>query len=186
MTTVSIANISATHDTQVSLASRVSISGNSTVIKYQFWSNDALYGHLVMGGVEQDYDVAIDLSVSAFATATIDIGDAITPVTDYIRVFDGTAWSAWTSFTLVATANTPPTVTYNLDQPAGVIGTHTPFSSIFSFSDADGDTIKGVWVWVGDGTTNHGHVYLDGQDLAHNTAIYLTMDQFNHTDYANT
>jgi hypothetical protein len=122
---------------------------------------------------------AANLGNTSFVTGSM--GDTL-----QIRAFDGISWSAgdnapWAPFTVTVPANRAPVVT-----TADVTKLHSQsvaLSSLFSDSDADGDSITRYELWDSTADPNSGHFVVNGVAQASNTVIDISAAQLYQTAF---
>jgi hypothetical protein len=185
---VTTSNLSASRNQTIAASSLFSVSdfNGSAITEYQFYDNttDPLSGHFVLGGVTEPAGTTIDIAASQLSQlsfVTGKVGDTL-----QVRAFDGTYWSAadtasWAPFTVSVPPDVPPAVgTNNLTK------THfqtLPLSSLFTVSDADGDTITRYQIYDNTGDPNSGHFVVNGVAQAAGQVIDLTPDQVAQTSF---
>jgi hypothetical protein len=158
----------------------VSDADGDAMTRYQLrdLTADPASGHFVVGGVTQAAGAVIEISAGQLAQTSFvsgTVGDNL-----QIRAFDGTTWSAadnvaWSSFMVSPPANRAPVVTTkNVTAPAGQ---SLAVSSLFTVSDADGDTMTKYQ--LRDLTTDaaSGHFVVAGAAKAAGAVIEITAGQ---------
>jgi hypothetical protein len=154
-------------------------SDGDTITRYQLWdsSRDPLSGNWVVNGVIQAPGTVVDITAAQVGQTSFVTKRASDNL--QIRAFDGIAWSAadnayWAPFTL-AVANAGPVVTTaNLHVAANQT---LALSSLFSVSDADGDTILRYQLWDGGRDPASGYFVVNGLVHAAGTVIDITASQ---------
>jgi endoglucanase len=135
-------------------------------------------GHFVVNGVVQNAFQDIVLTQSQLAQISFVAGT--TPDDLAINVFDGTAWSGWTHFNANPFPNHPPTGSapdIGLSAHASV-----PAGSLFSASDADGDTLFYDLLDTTSASTS-GHFVANGVVQNSFQDIVLTQSQLAQTSF---
>ncbi len=94
--------------------------------------------------------------------------------TDYlaVRAYDGTAWSAWTDFHVIAPTRQPPVV--NVADQSVVAGSSTYVSTMFSVTDSYTSTMTDYHIFDGTADASSGHFVLLGNAIAANTVTDVT------------
>jgi hypothetical protein len=77
--------------------------------------------------------------------------------TMWVRAFDGTAWSAWDSFTFTTTGNTPPVATIN-DHSLNT-NQWSQVANWISYSDANGNPATQYQFWDSGTAANSGYFW---------------------------
>jgi cytochrome oxidase Cu insertion factor (SCO1/SenC/PrrC family) len=185
---VTTANVTRQHFQTLALSSLFSVSDadGDTITRYQLWdgTRDPSSGHFVVNGADKSAGTIIDITAAqlgqtSFVTGST--GDSL-----QIRAFDGTVWSAaadasWATFNLTVPANSAPVVTTgNLRVAAGQT---LALSSLFSLTDADGDSMTRYQLWDSTGDPNSGHFTVNGVTKAASTVIDITAAQFAQTSF---
>ena len=97
----------------------------------------------MVNGVAQATGVAIDVTAAQLGQTTFQSGSGTDDL--WVRASDGISWSAWKAFHVAAPVNNAPVV---VADPIHVAhGANALASSLFSVSDADGDTIAKYQFW---------------------------------------
>src|SRR5205807_49245 len=97
----------------------------------------------------------------------------------YVRASDGTLWSGWVAFTMTAPLNRTPVVSAS-NLTAVHLQTSVAALSLFSATDADGDSITKYALWD---TQGNGHWVVNGATQATNAEIDITAAQLALTTY---
>lgn len=135
-----------------------------TITQVGFWDTGAGGGHFVLNGVALVTGQEIDVSAAQLAQLTYQSGSG--PDTLWVRANDGSQWGNWSSsFTVTGPIDTGPIVTASNRSLARNQSTIAA-ASLFSASDADGDTITAYDFW--DTGAGGGHFLLNGTPLAAN------------------
>jgi len=185
---VTTTNLTRAHLQTFALSSLFSVSDadGDTITRYQLWDagRDAASGHFEVNGVAQAAGTIIDISAAQLAQTSFvtgAIGDAL-----QIRAFDGIAWSAgdnaaWAPFTISVLANNAPVVT-----TSNITRAHLQtfaLSSLFSVSDADGDTMTRYQLWDAGRDPTSGHFVVNGVAQAAGTIIDISAAQLAQTSF---
>ena len=185
---VTTANVPENHLQTIALSSLFSVTDadNDAITKYQLWDStrDPASGHFVVAGVDQPAATVIEISAAELAQTSFvtgAIGDSL-----QIRAFDGISWSAgdnasWAPFTITVPANHAPVVT-----TADVTRTANQtlqLSSLFSVSDADGDTVTKYELWDSTRDPASGHFVVGGVAQAASTVIDISTAQLAQTSF---
>jgi len=171
----------------IALSSLFSVSDpdGDAIQYYQLWDStrDSASGWFVVNGVARAAGTIINVSAAQLANTYFvagTVGDNL-----QIRASDGFSWSAgdtaaWAPFTVsidrrpvVATANV--TKTFN---------TVVSLATLFSVSDADGDSITRYQLWDSTRDPNSGHFVVNGVFQAAGTIIDITAAQLAQTSFA--
>jgi hypothetical protein len=184
----------------VSLPSGANVSASSSGQAIQFSSlftgNDAngdtltyyLYdatagansGHFVVNGTTVAAQTIYQVSAAQLAQTTFVAGASGTADDLYAQTFDGQVYSGWNAHVHVsvpASQNVAPTV--GLPSGAAVAATagqSLPASSLFSGSDANGDTLTYL-VYDSNPAANSGHFVVNGTTVAAQTIYQMTAAQ---------
>ncbi|WP_375778515.1 hypothetical protein ACE103_04785 [Bradyrhizobium sp. ma5] len=176
---VTASNATGTHDHSVVATSLFSATDadSDTITQYAFWDTGG-NGHWAINGVAQLANTEIDVSAANLTQVSYVFGPGGSPSdTLYVRANDGKLWGNWTAFTATAT-NQAPTV--SASNVATVSGQTFAASSLFSATDADGDTITKYALW--DSNTNGAWIVNNVTQKA-NTEIDITAAQLSQTTY---
>ncbi len=152
-----------------------------TITKYQFWDDTAAStsGHWTLSGVAQGTGQGIEVTAANLANMQWTVGS--TADTIFIRAFDGIEWGAWKSATINPSPESAPVVVANATVTPAHGATSLLASSLFSATDADGDTITKYRLWDGTSGSSSGHWTVSGVEKAANTTSEITA-----ADLANT
>ncbi|MGN1285088.1 MAG: hypothetical protein ACI4XG_00615, partial [Bradyrhizobium sp.] len=153
---------------------------NDTMTQFAFWDTGGS-GHWVVNGVAQAANTEIDVSAANLSQVSYVFGASGSPSdTLYIRANDGFMWGGWTAFTAPSGADHTPVVTAQ-----NVAATHGETSalasSLFSATDADGNTITQYAFWD---TGGNGHWVVNGVAQAANTEIDVSAANLSQVSYA--
>ncbi|MGY4628274.1 hypothetical protein [Bradyrhizobium sp. USDA 4486] len=153
-----------------------STAAGDSITEYALWDTNG-NGHWIVNGVPQATNVEIDISAAQLANTTYQAGAASDQL--WIRAFDGVIWGKWQSFTVSVPTDNPPVV--SASNVAAIRGeTSAAATTLFSVSDADGDTITQYALWDSNG---NGHWVVNGAVQASNTEIDITAAQLAQTSY---
>jgi hypothetical protein len=192
--TVNHAPVLTTADTRLaagqslSLASLLAISDGDgdAMTRYQLYDNtsDPNSGHFVVNGQVQASRMVIDLTAAQAAQTSFVTGTVNDNL--QIRVFDGKAWSAadsadWAPFNIGPTINHAPVLTTSTvnTQPAQTLS----LASLFSVSDADGDSMTRYQLWDDSNAPNSGYFVVNGVTQAARTVIDIAAGQLGQTSF---
>jgi hypothetical protein len=140
----------------------------------------------MVNGVAQAASTVIDITAAQLAQTSFVTGTSVSDSLQ-IRAFDGMDWSdgdnaAWQPFTVtVATPYTAPIAsTHDINTTPGQT---LALSSLFSVSDADGDSMTRYQLWDSTVDPNSGHWMVNGVAQAASTVIDITAAQFAQTSF---
>ena len=182
------ANVTKSHLQTVALSSLFSVTDadGDAMTQYQLWdsTSDPASGHFVVNGVAQAAATVIainatDLANTSFVTGSV--GDSL-----QIRASDGISWSAadnasWAPFTVTVPVDHAPVVTTaDLNRTTNQI---LPLSSLFSVTDADGDSMTRYQLWDSTADPNSGHFMVNGAPQPSNTVIDVSAAQLSQTSF---
>jgi hypothetical protein len=180
---VSTSNMTAAHSQTLALSSLFSVSDadGDTITGYQIsdGTDHPSSGRFFINGVAQAAGTIIDvtpaqLAQTSFVTGTV--GDSI-----HIRASDGARLSDWSYFYISVPPNNAPVVTTNTVTKPHLQS--VALSSLFSVSDADGDTITKYELWDSNRDPSSGHFVVNGQVQAAGTVIEITPGQLAQTSF---
>jgi hypothetical protein len=181
--TVTASNVTTTSVGQNIAASSLfsySDADGQSATQYQFGDGTGgASGHFVVNGVTQGVGVEINVSAAQLAQTTFQTA----PGTDqlYVRAFDGFDWGDWKAFTVTGLANHAPTVTAS-NITATSVGQNIAASSLFSYSDADGQAATKFQ--FGDGTDgSSGHFVVNGVTQGVGVEINVSAVQLAQTTF---
>ncbi|WP_146991399.1 hypothetical protein [Bradyrhizobium macuxiense] len=180
---VSASNVTATHG-EFSVAATSLFTVNDTdgdaITQYAFWDTGGS-GHWVVNGVAQQAGVEIDVSATNLSHVSYVFGPTgSTPDTLYVRANDGDLWGAWQAFTATPGPDTAPVATPSASNLLTVPGQTFAASSLFSATDADGDTMTQFALWD---TQGNGHWVVNGTVEPANQEVDITAAQLAQTTY---
>lgn len=179
--TVTATNVTGTHG-QLSVAGSglfsASDADGDAITQYALWDTEG-HGHWAINGVTQATNAEIDVSAANISQVSYMFGTASDTL--WVRAFDGYLWGAWVAFTATPFADHPPVA--NATDVSATHNQNIAASSLFSVTDADGDTIVGYQLW--DSTTDpaSGHWVIGGVAQASNIAIDVTPAQLTNTSF---
>ncbi|WP_342711236.1 hypothetical protein AAFG13_04430 [Bradyrhizobium sp. B124] len=178
---VTAPNVAAVHGQTSALASSlfsVSDAEHDTITQYALWDTQG-NGHWVVNGVVQATNAEIDVSAANLSQVSYVFGPTgSTPDTLWVKANDGSMWSAWKSFTATPGPDHLPVV--SASNVVTVSGQTFAASSLFSATDADGDTITKYALWD---SNSNGHWSINGTSQPVNTEIDITAAQLSQTTY---
>jgi hypothetical protein len=158
----------------------VSDADGDMITAYKFFDGTVGSGHFRKNGIDQAELVNIDVSAADLATTQFVLGSGSDVL--WVQAFDGTSWGAWKSFTVFPPQNNAPVIAVNA---AGLIPAHgtatVAASSLFSVSDADGDTITQYRFF--DGKAGHGRFELNGTPQAELTNVTINASDLGNFRY---
>jgi hypothetical protein len=185
---ISTSNVTKAHLQSYALSSLFSVTDadGDAMTRYQLWDStrDPNSGHFVINGQAQAAGTVIDITAAQLAQTSFftgTVGDNL-----QIRAFDGIAWSdadtaAWAPFAVGVPANNPPVVTTG--SLNAMHGRTLALSSLFSVTDADGDTMTKYQLWDSIRDPLSGHFVVNGVAQAAGTIIDITAAQLNQTSF---
>src|SRR5262249_42270293 len=140
-------DFTASHNQNIAASALFSVadSDGDTITKYQFWdsSTDPASGHWGVNGGVQGTNQAIDVTAAQLSQTTFQSGSGYVDL--WVRAFDSFDWSAWKELPSNPPVNHAPVVTapdFTASHNQNIAA-----SSLFSASDADGDTITKYQFW---------------------------------------
>jgi hypothetical protein len=98
---VTASNVSTVPGQTIAAADLFSTTDSGTIAKYDFYDATG-NGHFVVNGVNQAAGAIIDITAAQLAQASYVSGNGTDQL--YVRANDGTAWSAWTPFTVASSS----------------------------------------------------------------------------------
>jgi hypothetical protein len=177
MPVVTASDFTATHNQNIAASNlfSVTVANGDSITQYQLWDStgDPASGHWIVNGVVQGSNVAIDVTAAQLASTTFQSGSGSDDL--WVRANDGTAWGAWKEFHVNAPLDHAPVAT-----ASDFIATHNQniaASSLFSATDADGDTITNYQFWDSTADPASGHWVVGGVTQGTNVAIDVTAAQ---------
>lgn len=180
---VSASDLSATHGQNIAASSLFTVSDadHDTITNYRFWDStaDPASGHFVVAGAVQPSNQNIDVSAAQLANTSFQSGSGSDDL--WVQAFDGTAWSSWKEFHVNAPLDNPPTVTATDFTAAH--NQNIAASTLFSASDADGDTITNYQLWDSTSDPSSGHWMVGGAAQTPGVAINVTAAQLSSTTF---
>jgi hypothetical protein len=126
-------------------------SGGGTIAQYDFWNSGSGGGHWALNGAAQGANQDNYVAASQLAQTTYQSGSGVDTL--WVRVSDGSAWSAWSqAFTVTAPIDTGPTVAPLSSNFKANHNQSFAASSLFTYSDPFGSPATQYDVWdVGSG-----------------------------------
>ncbi|UGA44083.1 hypothetical protein HU230_0038690 [Bradyrhizobium quebecense] len=180
---VSALDMTATHGQDIAASSLFTVSDadNDTITNFQFWDSttDPASGHFVVAGVTQPAGQSIDVSAAQLANTSFQSGSGSDDL--WVRAFDGMTWGNWKEFHVNAPADNLPIVSAT-DYSASH-GQDIAASTLFSTTDADGDTIANYQLWDSTSDPSSGHWVVAGVAQGTNVAIDVTAAQLSNTSF---
>ncbi len=174
---VSATNISATHNQSFAASSLFSVTDpdGDTITEYALYDATG-NGHFVVNGITQPSSTEIDLTPTQLAQTVYQSGSGSDQL--YARAYDGVLWSTWQPFTVTAPPDHAPVVTAS--NAAVATGHSVAASSLFSVTDADGDTMTEYALYD---ATGSGHFVISGVTQGTAMEIDVTAAQLALTSY---
>jgi len=180
---VAVADIARTFGQVIAASSLFSVTDTDgdAITEYQFWDGTPGAGHFIVNGVIQGVNQIIDVPAALLSQTSFQVGSGTDDL--YVRAFDGKNWSVesgtWTMFHVTGPANhAPVVVAADVSATAGQI---VAAPSLFSVTDADGDTITEYQFW--DGTPGAGHFTINGVIQGVNQIIDVTAALLSQTGF---
>ncbi|MDB5582492.1 MAG: Peptidase M10/serralysin-like protein, partial [Bradyrhizobium sp.] len=159
---------------------------NGDTLTYYLYDGTAAAnsGHWVVNGTTVAAEVIYQVSAVQLAQTTFVAGAAGTADELYAQTFDGRAYSGWNAHVSVSvTQNTAPTVSLPSGTAvAATAGQSLSASSLFSGSDANGDTLTYL-VYDSNAAANSGHFVVGGNTVAAQTIYQMTAAQLAQTSF---
>ncbi|MBC9881677.1 hypothetical protein G8O24_30585 [Bradyrhizobium sp. INPA01-394B] len=148
---------------------------------YRFWDStaDASSGHFIVNGVTQGTNQNINVTAAQLASTTFQSGTVSDDL--WVQAFDGTTWGAWKEFHVNPPVNHAPIVS-----ASDVAASHNQTiaaSSLFSVSDADGDSMTAYRFWDSTADASSGHFVVNGVTQGTNQNINVTAAQLASTTF---
>ena len=177
------------HDTAVSSGQTVTAASLFSVTdadgdlmtEYQFADGtaSASSGHFLVNGVAQSANVVIDISAAQLAQTSFQVGS----VSDLaaVRAFDGMDWSAWSLFNITPPVDHAPVVTAH--DTAVSSGQTVTAASLFSVTDADGNSMTEYQFADGTANASSGHFMVNGVAQGANVVIDISAAQLAQTSF---
>jgi Bacterial Ig-like domain/Bacterial Ig domain/RTX calcium-binding nonapeptide repeat (4 copies) len=178
-------NQTVNRNTVLAASSLFSVSdpdGLATITQYQFYDSTAgsTTGFWSVNGTAQPANANIDVSAAQLASTTFTAGAGTDSV--WVRAFDGTAWSAWTNFSITGN-NTAPVVTATASNVNDINGQALSASSLFSVTDANNDTITAYQFWDSNAASTSGFWSVNGVAQPANAYIDVSAAQLANTKF---
>ncbi|MGX1104361.1 hypothetical protein [Bradyrhizobium elkanii] len=180
---VSAADYSASHGQDIAASTLFSVSDADadTITNYQVWDStvDASSGHWVVGGVAQGTNAAINVTAAQLSSTSFQSGSGSDDL--WVRAYDGFAWGAWKEFHVTAPVDSAPVVTASdfhatANQSVAAL-------SLFSVTDADGDSMAQYQFWDSTPSASSGHWSIGGTAQPTGTAINVSAAQIASTTF---
>ena len=156
----------------------IAAAAGDGISKYAFWNSGAGGARFFVDGVMQGANQEIDVSAAQLMQLTYQSGSGADTL--WVRGFDGTQWRPWSpAYTVNAPIDNAPVVTassLNIHH-----GQSFAASSLFTLSDADGDSMATYAFW--DGGAGGARFILDGVTQAANQEIDVTAAQLSRLVY---
>jgi hypothetical protein len=158
----------------------VTDADNDTITQYRFFDGTQGNGRFELNATPQAElanltIAASDLANFRYRTSTTGTGDTL-----WVQAFDGISWSTWKSFNVAAPTNNAPVVSVSDKTPGRGTATLSA-ASLFSVTDADGDTITAYKFF--DGTGGSGHFRKGGVVQADMVNIDVSAAELATTDF---
>ncbi|WP_456659183.1 hypothetical protein [Bradyrhizobium sp. JR3.5] len=180
---VSATDYSASHGQDIAASTLFSTTDadGDTIANYQLWdsTSDPSSGHWVVAGVAQGTNVAIDVTAAQLSNTSFQSGSGSDDL--WARAYDGLAWGPWKEFHVTAPIDHAPVVTasdFHATANQGVAA-----SSLFSVTDADGDSMNQYQLWDSTPSASSGHWSIGGNAQPTNTAINVSAAQLAGTTF---
>ena len=126
-------------------------------------------GHWIVNGVVKGANTTIVVTAAELAQTVYQAGGGTDRL--YVQAFDGSEWGNWSSaFTVTGPANHAPTAAAVTPSQTLGHGGGLAVTSLFSSSDADGDSLTQFSLWD---TEGNGAWYLNGVKQATNAEIVV-------------
>ena len=165
---------------QASALFSVTDADGDPIAYYELWDSSAGNGRWTVGGVEQGVNVAIpvvNLEDAQFVGAASSGSDLL-----WVRASDGQSWGDWKSWTVNSWPHLTNAAPVASAQDATILTNEAvAASSLFSVSDADGDTIERYELW--DDVAGGGYWRLEGVQQAAGQAIDVLSSDLNDMAY---
>jgi len=185
---VTTGNMRVTAGQTLALSGLFSLSDadGDSMTRYQLWDStgDPNSGHFTVNGAIKPASTIIDITAAQFAQTSFVTGSINDNL--QIRAFDGTDWSAgdnasWAPFSIGPTVNRAPVVTTQTKN--AMHGRSLALSSLFSLTDADGDSMTRYQLWDSSRDPNSGHFVVGSVDQSAGTVIDITAAQLSQTSF---
>ena len=148
-----------------------------SITKYAFWDAGSGGGHFALNGVAQGTNQEIDVTAAQLSQLTYQAGSA--PDTLWVRANDGYVWGAWSKPFGVTFIDSLPVVTGS--NVTAAHGQNFAAASLFTATDADGDTISKYAFW--NSATGGGHFVLNGVVQGTSQEIDVSASQLSQLSY---
>jgi hypothetical protein len=152
-----------------SLFSATDADGDS-MAQYQLWDSNPGGGRWLINGIGQLSNTAITITAGQLAQTSFQAG--VNSTDDlYVRASDGYVFSPWVHFQVSAPNHA---AVVSVSNQTGAPGQGLAASSLFSATDADGDSVQNVQYWDSNGDAASGYFVVNGVVQGANQAIALT------------
>ena len=145
-------------------------SDGDTIASYQLWDSTTGSGRFVVNGIGQLSRQAINVTAAQLSQTYFQGGSNSTDDL-WVRASDGYLISNWVEFH-VSAPNQLPIVT--VSNQTGAPGQGILSSSLFSATDADGDSVQNVQFWNSNGDAASGYFVVNGVVQGANQAIAVS------------
>jgi Ca2+-binding RTX toxin-like protein len=173
-------NVTAAHGQSFAASSLFTATDadGDAITKYAFWDTGNGGGHFVLNGVAQGVGQEIDVTAAQLSQLGYQSGSGADTL--WVAAYDGMKWGNWSSsFTVTGQPDSAPTVTGS--NVTAAHGQSFAASSLFTASDADGDTITKYAFW--DAGSGGGHFVLNGVAQGVGQEIDVTAAQLSQLGY---
>ena len=178
---VTVSNLTATHGQIFTAAQLYSArdSDGDDIAQVEFWDAGTGGGHFLLNGVAQGTNQGIFVTAAQLSQLTYQSGSGADTL--WVRANDGSQWSPWSSsFTVTAPIDAAPVETVAnvaLSKGQSTIAA----SSLFTATDADGDTISKYAFW--NAGAGGGHFMLNGVAQGSGQEIDVSAAQLSQLSY---
>ncbi len=160
----------------------VSDADNDPITQYEFWDSSAGNGHFTVDGAEQGVNVSIPVSAAQLAGTKFVGGSSSGSDLVWARANDGQTWSDWKSWNMQSSPHVTNAAPVVSAADNGLLrGEAVSASSLFSASDADGDSIASYQLW--DDVNGGGYFTVNGVQQAAAQAIDVSASDLANTQY---
>ena len=167
-------NIGSGTSSAVSTIFSVTDSNGDAITAYELWDENAGASSAVLtvSGTAQTAQTLV--SVTSLSDVAITGGSSASVDQIWLRAFDGTDWSSWTSaeVTTSATSNSVPIIAAANQSVAA--GATVSITDVFTVSDAEGNAITAYEVYDGTATASSGAITLNGTAQTAGNVISFT------------
>jgi Ca2+-binding RTX toxin-like protein len=166
----------------VAAADLIQVGGTHPPQRYEFWDDVNGGGHFVLNGVAQAAARSIAVDAANLATLNYVAGDQTATERLWVRAFDGTTWTPWTSWNMTSaphlTNEAPVATAANITVG---LAAAVAAAEMFSVADADGDAPTKYEFW--DDVNGGGRFVLDGVDQPSGASITVSSGQLTGLQY---